>query len=155
MSPDKVEGGSMDSDLCKSPLDVSSYLTSFCISATVFYEPSADEFLEDNFSVPGETPPDDEGDGSDIPVRILSDFAIFEEDTKEIVPFGQLLVLDYSDTRYSAVGLVSAWADPDDDDEDSSISESAADEATYRLRCPHILEISIHNLIDKSKRLDG
>lgn len=128
------------------------------LSATILHKPVEDEFTEYDFLVPGEIPPEagDEGDEDPcIPVRVLSDFTIFDEDTMELVPVGQLLHLDYADASYIASGLVKPWVDPDSDDEDGSDNDSPVYEADDRLRCSPILEISIHDLIEGEKRLDG
>lgn len=126
-------------------------------SATIFYEPVADELNEDDFLVPGETPPDEDEDedDSDIPVRALSEFTIFDEDTLEIIPLGQLLQLDYLDSHYTASGLVKPWVDPDSDDEDEVDDESTTYEAENQLRCSRILEFCIHDLKEGEQCLDG
>jgi hypothetical protein len=120
----------------------------------------ADDVEEDEYLyVEGETPAEDD-DGADIPVRLLSDFTVYNAGTFRVVPVAELLQLSFSEDEFQASGLVKAWVDNSDipsdiSDDDSDNGDSGEDdhrEGSERVTLSKILEFSIHN---KSEGVDG
>ncbi|KIM49346.1 hypothetical protein M413DRAFT_15448 [Hebeloma cylindrosporum] len=122
----------------------------------------ADDIKEDeNLYVDGETPPEEE-DGMDIPVRLLSDFTIYNASTLQAVPVAELLQLSFSQDEFRASGLVKAWIDDldiesdiSDEDSGSGVGESDPVEGIERVTLSEILEFSIHNKSEDDDGLDS
>ncbi|KAH9483930.1 DNA (cytosine-5)-methyltransferase 4 [Psilocybe cubensis] len=125
--------------------------------AVGYYVPDHDEIVEDESPLPDETSPEDlDETNGDIPVRILDDYTIYNTATREIIHLAQLLLLDSSDTKYSASGVAKAWIDPDSE-EDEVLSAEDTDEnetSVERLQLSKILEFCVHNLLEGQKVLD-
>lgn len=129
----------------------------------VYYEVSDDELLEDNcLLIPGETPLEDSGTISssssetetDVPIRLLQDFSIYNLNTNQLVFVGELLSLpDSTKQQFGASGLVNAWTVVDDDEEDyfSDTASVSTGRLGERVKLSSILEFSIH---DFSESLD-
>ena len=119
---------------------------------------SADDIDEDEtLYVEGETPSED--DGTDIPVRVLSNFTVYNASTLQAIPVAELLHLSFSKDEFRASGFVKAWVDDSDipsdildDDSGSGVGEGAPVEGVERVTLSEILEFSIHN---KSEDADG
>lgn len=119
---------------------------------------SADDIDEDeNLYVEGETPPE-EDDGTDIPVRVLSNFTVYNASTLQAIPVAELLHLSFSKDEFRASGFVKAWVDdsdiPSDILNDDSGSEGAPEEGVERVTLSEILEFSIHNKSEDAGGLD-
>lgn len=93
---------------------------------------------------------DDEDDEIIVPVRVLDDFVVFESDSGEPVPLGELL--DKTGDSYGATGIVKAYVSEDDSDEDDSEDDNASNEEDphpaqhpiHRLRIPRITGLNVH-----------
>jgi DNA (cytosine-5)-methyltransferase 1 len=133
--------------------------------------PAEHEFPEGpDLQVIGETDPLD--NGNDVPVRVLTDFSIYDHSTLELVPIAGLLELSHNPTlSFSAAGCVKAWIDSDDDDDDdddeedndqddaeqvreNSDDDPAAEDRIQRLKLTPIKRLSIHDLKKCHRRLD-
>ena len=111
-----------------------------------------DDIEEDeNLYVEGETPPEDD-DGMDIPVRLLSDFTVYNASTMQAIPVAELLHLSFSQDDFRASGLVKAWVNDISDDDLSGVGEGESGEGLERVTLSEILEFSIHN---KSEDVGG
>ncbi|KAG9318606.1 hypothetical protein JVU11DRAFT_699 [Chiua virens] len=128
--------------------------------------PSEHEFVEGpDIQIIGETDPLDNDRDDDVPVRILTDFSIYEYTTRQMVPVARLLELPHNPSlSFSASGCVKAWIDPDnendddddDDDEDqegldqghqdSNDDDSAPEDFVQRLKLTPIKRFSCHDL---------
>ncbi|TFK54606.1 S-adenosyl-L-methionine-dependent methyltransferase [Heliocybe sulcata] len=88
------------------------------------YEVREDELEEaPDLQLIGEVTPDSQEDFPDIPVRLLSEFCIYEADSGQLVHIERLLLLNKQTccTRYGASGIVQPYIeDGFDDDEDSA-----------------------------------
>ncbi|KAG6814585.1 hypothetical protein H0H92_000114 [Tricholoma furcatifolium] len=123
------------------------------------YEVSVDEIPEDaDLIIPGETifDPSDSSDGvTDVPVRVLDDFSIYDLSTLELVPVAQLLQLKYT-SKIGASGLAKAWVDEDgdelEDDGDDFDGEGVQDE---RVKLSTILEFSVHDISEATGKPDS
>ena len=115
-----------------------------------YYTPG-DEVAEDaQLRISGETAPVEEDSDCTIPIRLLSDYAIYNLETRQLVAVDELLQLDYCKEQYAASGLVRPWfgdgdslddGQSDDDDRRSSASVSEDD----RITLTRLLEFSIHS----------
>lgn len=115
----------------------------------------ADDIEEDeNLYVEGETPPE-EDDGMDIPVRLLSNFIVYNSSTLRAIPVAELLHLSFSEDEFRASGLVKAWVDDSDIQSDISDDDSGdPGEGVERVTLSEILEFSIHNKSEDPGGLD-
>ncbi|PPR01483.1 hypothetical protein CVT26_015106 [Gymnopilus dilepis] len=115
-----------------------------------YYTPG-DEVAEDaQLRIAGETAPVEEDSDCTIPIRLLSDYTIYNLETRRLVAVDELLQLDYCKEQYAASGLVRPWfgdgdslddGQSDDDDRRSSASVSEDD----RITLTRLLEFSIHS----------
>ncbi|OBZ65761.1 Acetolactate synthase, mitochondrial [Grifola frondosa] len=115
----------------------------------IHYEFAEDEIKEDSdFQVIGETCPDDPDD--DVPIRLLTDFSVYESDSLRLVPFERLLSVQFEAEQqlgYGASGIVKAWTDESDDDEGDDESSVGVDDLTaeeQRIRLTNIVDLNIH-----------
>lgn len=116
------------------------------------YVPEDDEVPEDGeLEVYGETVPDDVEDEDEIPMRVLTDFTIYElSRRRKLVQFDPTLC-EQKGSKFTASGIVEAYSEPDDDDS----SESSTARPTQRVALTEILEVNIHTVNDdKSFDLD-
>jgi hypothetical protein len=128
-------------------------LYSRCLTAE--YVPNGNELLEsENLEIVGE----DRGNGSlstgTIPIRILTEFLVFNTETKLLASFGSLLVPRDSPqlSSFCAVGYVlPAMENAVDDAEE--ILDPDLEDCQY-LRLSHIRSISLFNLDDDCEVLD-
>jgi DNA (cytosine-5)-methyltransferase 1 len=137
----------------------------------VIYDVADDELIEDeNLQVIGETDPDDWSDNSDsdtdseVPVRLLKDFVIYDFVTNEVVPIATLAQICYSEaTNYGCSATVGVWIDHDDDDNDDDEDENEAiraeeieedDLPVQRVKLSRIIEFNVHHFSRHSRRLD-
>lgn len=96
------------------------------------------------------------GSGTDIaPVRVLTDFTIFQEPSGKIVPFESLLGQDpesLASRNYRAVGHAAVWFE-DDSDSDSEINSTAfGHHGQVAVLLSAILDVSIHHIEDSRPR---
>ena len=97
-----------------------------------------------------ETQPEDAED-DDIPVRLLTDFTIYDVDAScRLVPFSVDFGTDSSKT-YGASGVVSAWAESDTNsssisDDEASENGDSSESAPQRISLSRILEVSVHSV---------
>lgn len=128
---------------------------------------SDDELVEgDNLQIIGETDPEELSESStsagksDIPVRLLDDFTIYDRQSCEVLPVGVLMQLKYSSSSYCASGLVKAWVDDgEDEDEDDVVDveedDEQLDESGQRVQLSEILEFDVHHFSERQRKLDG
>lgn len=97
---------------------------------------------------------------NDLPVRLLTDFTIYEMSTSIAVPLGELTGLELDGVKdYGASGIATAWTDDDDkgdddlDDDDSDSSEGGSN-LGERVKLSKIVEFNIHHYSKKTKKLD-
>ena len=137
---------------------------------TVFYEADEIELVEDeDLQFNGETEIREQAlhdDPDDIPVRVLSDFSVYDSETQQLIKTEQLLALIESDVlpppncHYRASGSVQPFVDNDDEDEDEDENENEEDsleqetEEIQRVALSLILEFNIHHVSDETG-MDG
>lgn len=126
------------------------------VPAAVYYEPESDELVEDEeFLLKDETHPEDDDD-SDVPVRLLENFTVYDSATMEVIHLAQLLMLEYSNAKYGASGLVKPWVDPDSEvDEVDEDVDSRAEDCEEQLCLSNILEFCVHNMLEGQRFLDA
>ena len=128
------------------------FLTPF-LDLPVEYEPPEDETLEseDLVDLLDETDNDTTPAPDDIPIRYLDDFALYEQDTSEMIPFWTLAL--ESDEQVISRGLVasgvvsprrrkkeSEWSDDEDEsDEDEDAGFDMEDAPRVRLTGYHTM----------------
>jgi DNA (cytosine-5)-methyltransferase 1 len=133
----------------------------------VVYAPLDYEYDEDeNFQVIGETDlteQSDSGNSEGVPVRILTDFAIYECATQQLVPIGELINVNLavnSKITYQASGYVKPHMDDDEyydddyDDEDDGNGMSNNEDCLQRIRLTEIRKFTIHDIRQRSRELD-
>lgn len=105
----------------------------------------------DSLHVVGETIPDATDD--DIPVRLLTDFAIYEWFSLQFQEIGGLLELDveseYGCVVYGASGVVTPYRNGEDEDEDEGENEDDGYEVSTdppRVKLSEIIEFNVHNI---------
>ncbi|KAG2037322.1 S-adenosyl-L-methionine-dependent methyltransferase [Suillus americanus] len=134
---------------------------------TVVYVPPDYEYDEDeNFQVIGETDPteqSDSGNSEGVPVRILTDFAIYECATRQLVPIGELINVNLAMNNkimYRASGYVKPHMDDDEyydddcDDEDNGNVMSNDEDYLQRIRLTEIRKFTIHDIRQRFRELD-
>jgi DNA (cytosine-5)-methyltransferase 1 len=132
----------------------------------LLYAPPDDEYDEDeNFQVIGETDPADlssSDDSEGVPVRILTDFAIYESKTRQLVPIGELINVNLAvnSKNYRASGYVKPYIDDDQyyggdvDDEDDEDVMSNSDACLQRIRSTRVRKFTLHDIRQRSGLLD-
>lgn len=118
---------------------------------------------DDGLQISGETTPGEEDEPySTIPIRILSDYTIYDTETKQVIIVDELLQLEFCQDNYAASGLVRPWFDGDEidveqgndveksDNGDSSVSDAGTD----RIALSKILEFSVHAFSEDGDFLD-
>lgn len=118
----------------------------------------------------GETDPTElssdceEDESSDVPVRLLTDFTIYNMETCQLVPVGELLRIQYGcSTVYGASGTVEPYVEDeqdeedevevvDEDDVDDSLLQDGKDDQIVKLS--DIVEFDIHHVSSRGKKLD-
>ncbi|KAG2133739.1 S-adenosyl-L-methionine-dependent methyltransferase [Suillus clintonianus] len=133
---------------------------------TLIYAPPDDEYDEDeNFQVIGETDPaelSDSGNSAHVPVRILTDFAIYECTTQQLVPIGELINVNHAvnNNMYRASGYVKSHMDEDEycdddcDDDDDGNGMSNDEDCLQRIRLTEIRKFTIHDIRQRTRELD-
>lgn len=129
----------------------------------LLYAPPDDEWDEDeNFQVIGETDLADlstSDDSEGVPVRILTDFAVYECKTLQLVPIGELINVNLAvnSKNYRVSGYVKPYVDDDkyysgntDDEDDLSDQEAFL----QRIRSTRIRKFTLHDLRQRSRLLD-
>jgi len=124
------------------------------------------EFTEDaDFQVIGETDPPEDVDSEEedgVPIRVLTDFAIYEVTTQRLVPIAELLSVNHGTaSSYAASGCVKAWIDDnwltdsneDAEAEDDHTSESH-DDLSQRVRLSCIKKFTLHDMKKQGRGLD-
>lgn len=118
----------------------------------------------------GETDPadlsadSDDDESSDVPVRLLTDFTIYDLKTLQLVPVAELLHIQYGgSTVYAASGTVKPYVENDDDDEDEDevVDEEEVEESLHQdegdvqvIKLLKIVEFDIHSVSSRKKKLD-
>ncbi|EGO21115.1 hypothetical protein SERLADRAFT_417509 [Serpula lacrymans var. lacrymans S7.9] len=133
----------------------------------IFYDADDDELLEDhNLQIIGETDPieyQDSNDAESVPVRVLSDFTIYNKNTMQLVPIAELLHVNLTETTsYGASGVVKPWIDDEelDDDDDADEEELAEGDSisdenqTQRVRLTMIRKFTLHDMKKTGRGLD-
>jgi len=132
------------------------------------YEIMDDELFEDNeLTIPGESHFDCPVDETDeVPVRLLSDFTIYDMSTNIVIPIAELLMLSCNvlgRKNYGASGIAKAWTDTEDwndddlDDEDEDENELpgvSVPTMGERVKLSEILTFDIHHYSEGAKSLD-
>lgn len=135
------------------------------------YEVMDDEILEDNeLVIPGENnldcsvgEPDKIQD--EVPVRLLSDFTIYDMATNIIVPVAELLTLScgvLGRGNYGASGIAKAWTDTEDGEEEEDLDDEDENELSgvpvsamgERVKLSEILTFDTHHYSEGAKSLD-
>jgi DNA (cytosine-5)-methyltransferase 1 len=126
---------------------------------TYQYEVEEDEIEEDGtVYVLGETPA---GDGvDDIPVRLLTDFTIYDLSTREVVSVGELQQLGFTKRQYGASGKIKPWfiheggdiSDEDDEFEDLEDGEDVLHGDQTKLT--KIIEFNVYDLSETGGNID-
>ncbi|KAH7889609.1 S-adenosyl-L-methionine-dependent methyltransferase [Phlebopus sp. FC_14] len=135
----------------------------------VYYTPHEVEFPETaSFQVIGEVDPIEYSGSEDedtVPVRVITDFTIYEEGTQRLVPVAELLRVNHDDTQQLvASGCIKAWIDDDEwedvtleddaqDDEDLPIS-SLCEERSQRVKLTRIKKFTLHDM-KRGQKLDS
>lgn len=138
---------------------------------SIVYKVLNDELAEDdNLQIIGETDPADlsdseseDDDSRDLPVRLISDFTIYDMETFALVPVAELLQIQFGGSAvYGASGVVKSFVDNDDDgDENDVIDEEdveselleGQDDDQQLVKLSKVLEFNIHHA-SKRKKLD-
>ena len=143
----------------------------------VLHVPAEHEFKEGpDVQIIGETDPLDNARDNDVPVRVLTDFAIYDNTSLHLVPVATLLQLAPDSDRFSAAGCVKAWIDNEDEDDDEDEEEEededddddkdkedaerensrdpAVEDGIQRLELTPIKRFSFHDLKKCHRRLD-
>ncbi|KAG1724751.1 S-adenosyl-L-methionine-dependent methyltransferase [Suillus paluster] len=133
-------------------------------SKTLIYAPPDDEYDEDeNFQVIGETDPaelSDSDDSGGVPVRVITDFSIYECTTGQLVPVGELITVNLAmnSKRYRASGYVKPHIDDDeycdDDSDDDRYGMSNEEDCLQRIRLTRIRKFTLHDIRQRSRELD-
>lgn len=116
-----------------------------------FYTVANDESIETAGPIPGETEPELDDVDTEIPVRLLDDFTIYDWDTLRLVPIANLLDLGPG-THYGASGLVRPWTDDTDDDSDTDSDEFSSPPA---IKLTPIIELNVHHFTPLTGSLDA
>ncbi|KAL0066508.1 hypothetical protein AAF712_006551 [Marasmius tenuissimus] len=123
---------------------------------TNLLKPLPDDFEElfedENLIVPGEDV-QERGfeDDEDIPVRLLTDFSIYDYSAGLLVEFATLDDSDLESCSFTASGIVRPWLEPDEDD-----AVDVEQDFDYpRVKLSRLLELDIHHYNDDVGRFDG
>lgn len=94
----------------------------------------------------------EDSEDKEVPVRVLTEFTLYERGTRRIIPFEELL--SKSDqleaNNYGASGQVWKWVEKDEDDNSNADDENEVEdleensEAVIKLTV--ILEVNVHNV---------
>jgi hypothetical protein len=127
------------------------------LTGYTLYAITLDEILEDhNLQIIAETDPSQRSDTKElentIPVRVLTDFAVYEMNTLQLVPIGELFNLQHgSPMIYGASGNVKAFSDEegnDDEDEpdvfDQEEDDFSDDVVNQRVKLSQLMEFNVH-----------
>ncbi|KAK0463813.1 S-adenosyl-L-methionine-dependent methyltransferase [Desarmillaria tabescens] len=134
-------------------------------SATT-YQFQDEEFDEtDGIAIPGEIEPDCDQSDNDVPVRILDDFVIYD-DQQNIVGIEALNTLtlplksgkkgkNKATRTFRASGIVRAKEVEGPEDDIDHLSDLDEGESVMRLRLGCILDFNVHHFSEKTQQLDG
>ncbi|KAF9495862.1 S-adenosyl-L-methionine-dependent methyltransferase [Pleurotus eryngii] len=103
---------------------------------------------DDALRIEGETPPDeyDSGSDDDIPIRVLTNFCIYEgSHPGDLVVPDPLLVEPFPEGIFRASGNVRAYIEPDSDEDDDESCAAAITTVGPMVRLSSILEFSFHD----------
>lgn len=138
----------------------------------IYHRAREHEFPESgDFQVIGETDPVEYSDSEDeegVPVRVLTDFTIYDAKTRQLVPIAELLTLNHGATRtYTASGCVKAWIDEDEweddefdqdedeeDEDDSRSSSQLREDRVQRVKLTRIKKFTLHDMKKRGRQLD-
>ncbi|KAL4067750.1 hypothetical protein V8B97DRAFT_1915370 [Scleroderma yunnanense] len=149
--------------VAQTDLHVSDFST--CVEP-VYHIQNEHEFVEDaDFQVIGETCPveDSSEDEDGVPVRVLTDFSIYEVDTQRLVPIAELLAVNHGMSgAYAASGFVKPCIDADwlaDDDqdieeEDNDYTSELNDDLSQRVKLSCIKKFTLHDMQKQGHGLD-
>ena len=127
---------------------------------TYQYEVEEDEIEEDGtVYVLGETPAGDDVD--DIPVRLLTDFTIYDLSTREIVSLGELQQLGFTKRQYGASGKIKPWfihdggdISDEDDDEFEDLADGEDVLPADQTKLTKIIEFNVYDLSERRGNID-
>lgn len=114
---------------------------SYCTKGTVVDE-------DDTLRIEGETPPDeyDSGSDDDIPIRVLTNFCIYEgSHPGDLVVPDPLLAEPFPEGIFRASGNVRAYIEPDSDEDDDESRAAAITAVGPMVRLSLILEFNFHD----------
>jgi hypothetical protein len=121
----------------------------------VVYALSEDEILEDaGLEVFGETDWSSDDQDDLLPLRILTDFAIYRQSNMELVYPLELANVGHQRGIYSASGRVRPWSYESEGDSDSEASLDGPPQAEQRIRLSGILDFNVHDHDFREWRLD-
>lgn len=123
---------------------------------------------DDNLQIIGETDPadfsaDSEDEHGDIPIRLLTDFTIYEIETCRLVPVAELFQIRLgTSTIYGASGKVKPYVEDDEDDndidididDDNSSLQGSQTKFDQIIKLSKILEFDVHHVSSREKKLD-
>lgn len=123
------------------------------------------EFIEDaDFQVIGETDPPEDVDSEEdgVPIRVLTDFSIYEVTTQRLVPIAEILAVNHGMAgSFTASGCVKAWIDdnwPADSNEDAEAEDDHRSESyndlSQRVRLSCIKKFTLHDMKKQGRGLD-
>ena len=123
---------------------------------TRFRVPLEDEIIETaELEVPGEDHAvgitSDDPEDVDMPVRVLTDFTIFQQPSGKIIPFEDLLGLDpdsLASRNYGAAGHVLTWIEEDDSASSEGTESDFGRDGQIPVVLSRILDVSIHYVED-------
>lgn len=127
---------------------------------TYHYEVEEDEIEEDGtIYILGETPA--ENDVDDVPVRLLTDFTIYDLSTHEVVPLGELQQLEFTNRQYGASGKIKPWfihddsdASGDDDDEVVDLADGEDALPADQTKLTKIIDFNVFDLSEGKDNVD-
>lgn len=129
---------------------------------TYQYEVEEDEIEEDGtIYVLGETPAG--GDDDDIPVRLLTDFTIYDLSTREVVCVGELQQLGFTKRQYGASGKIKPWfihdggdiSDEDGDEFDEDLADGEDVLPADQTKLTKIIEFNVYDLSERRGNIDS
>ncbi|KAH6918476.1 S-adenosyl-L-methionine-dependent methyltransferase [Coprinopsis sp. MPI-PUGE-AT-0042] len=135
--------------------------TSTLPSSPAVYTRAQGEINEtQDLEVYGETKDDDEDADEDpeVPVRLLSNFTIYNRETLELVPAVELERHDLETLGLTASGIVKPWVEDDDDEDEGDSDVESLDLESYDdwkcVSLTDIIEFNVHHVDEAAAELD-
>lgn len=81
-------------------------------------------------------------------VRVLTNFSIYEENTRRLIPIAELLGVNHNSSfSYTASGFVRAWIDDNDVmEEDDETGIELKDDCNQRIKLSRIKKFTLHDM---------